>query len=543
MSAASPPDSALLLVADRIHSLDPATDAASPTALLVVEGLITALGSPADLQHAAPGARRIDLAGATITPGLTDAHAHLTEWALTRRQVDLAEARSPGEAARRAAEFSQTQPVGQGWIRGGGWNPHAWNGPAPHRQLLDAVFPEQPVALYSHDMHALWVNSAALGRAGISAATPDPDGGHIGRDPDGQPDGLLLENATRLVTRVIPDPTLEETAAAVAAAQAELHRLGITGVHSFPGIFVPEPEPLPVLEWLRSRDLLRLRVLQHIRLETLEEALRLGLRSGFGGSWLRIGGIKMFLDGALGSRTAWMRAPYLGSDQHGMQILPADTFRELVRRAAAGGLASTVHAIGDAAVCLALDVLADAEVRVPALPHRIEHVQCCPVDRLGDAGPAGITCSVQPAHLITDWAAADRHWGPQRTPGTYAFRSLADGGATLAFGSDVPVEPVDPRLGLHAATARTDLQGNPAPGWHPEQLLNARQAFLGYTVGPAIAAGRPAASVQLRPGAAADLVAWDRDPLQLKGAGFLDLHCVATVVGGQLVWRRDDPDS
>jgi predicted amidohydrolase YtcJ len=521
----------LLVVADRVHTLDRPEPC---TALLLAGGRVVAVGGADELRRNHSGTDLLDLHGATITPGLTDAHVHLTEWAFARLEVDLSNAGSPQEAARAVAGHHVRRPLP--WVRGRGWNPHLWGDASPHRRLLDELVGDTPVALQSHDMHALWASSAALRAAGIDAGTPDPDGGHIVRDAAGEATGLLLEWAGRLVTSRFPVPTLDDTLEAVRQAQAELHSLGITGVHSLPGIHLPEPDPLPVLLQLRERDELRLRVLQHIGVERLGEALRLGLRSGFGDAWLRIGGVKMFLDGALGSRTAWMLEPYEGDTSTGMRTLDPAEFRSAVMRAAAGGIATTVHAIGDAAVCLALDTLADPAVRVASMPHRIEHLQCCPLQRLGDAAAAGITCSMQPSHLLTDWQIADRHWG-RRSQGAFAVGSLLRRGTLLAFGSDVPVEPVDPRLGLHAAVLRRDLGGLPAGGWYPEERISSLDALLGYTIGPARAAGLPAPAGTLAPGAPADLTAWDADPLGDPGR-LLAMTCVATVVGGAVVHSR-----
>jgi predicted amidohydrolase YtcJ len=531
MERLAPSDSPdLLVLAGRVHTFGTPTSASTDNAVWIRAGRIAAVGRAERLRDAAGNVPVLERPEATVTPGLADAHIHLTEWALSRRQADLGVAMDPEAAAQLVAQAS-----GDGaWIRGRGWNPHLWNGAQPHRAQLDAVAADRPVALQSHDMHALWANGEALRRAGIDADTPDPPDGRIVRDEAGRPTGLLLENAARLVTDRIPPPTLAELAGAVQAAQAELHALGITAVHSFPGIHVVEPDPLSVLETLRAAGALRLRVLQHIALDRLDAAIALGVRSGFGGDWLRIGGVKMFLDGALGSRTAWMRAPYEGEAQCGMRVLEPTAFRAHVQRAAAAGIASTVHAIGDAAVALALDVLSEPAVRVAALPHRIEHVQCCPPDRLDVAGAAGVVCSMQPAHLITDWRGADRHWGA-RGRWTYAFRSLLDRGATLAFGSDAPVEPVDPGRALMAATARTDLDGQPDGGWYPEERISAHAALRAYTVGPAHAAGLAGTLGVLVPGALGDLALWNRDPLDVDPAGWLALRCEATVVGGMVV--------
>jgi predicted amidohydrolase YtcJ len=514
----------------------------APDALLIIDGRVAAVGSARELRPPA-GAQVLDLPGATITPGLTDAHIHVTEWALARREVDLAPATSPEDAARIVAAHSHAGTAG--WVRGRGWNPHRWRDASPSRSLLDAVVPDRPVALQSHDMHSVWVNSPALRLAGISADTVDPPGGRIVRDDMGRPTGLLMETAGQLIARCIPAPSHAEMLDAVADAQIALHQLGITGIHSLPGILVPEPDPLSILEALRARDRLRLRVLQHLPLHFLDDAVKLGIRSGFGGDWIRIGGIKSFLDGTLGSRTASMRWPYEGADDCGIRVIEATDFREAVRKAALAGLATTVHAIGDAAVALAIDVLADPTQRVDAIPHRIEHVQCFPAasdarasisddDRFDRTVRARITCSMQPAHLISDWRAADRHWGDARARWTYAFRSLLDRGALLAFGSDAPVEPADPRLGLFAATRRTDLAGEPAGGWFRGERITLEEALRGYTVGPAIAAGRTGREGQLTPGAVADFVAWDTDPFA-DGLDPLELSCALTVVDGEVV--------
>jgi predicted amidohydrolase YtcJ len=527
----------LLVLADRVHTLAPDAQPLEHGAVLLRSGRVAAVGSPDALRARAPGCRVLDLAGAVITPGLTDAHVHLTEWAFARTEADLSAAESPRAAAALIAARARgsTDSGDPGWLRGRGWNANRWGGPMPHRTMLDDAVGDRPVALQSHDMHALWASSAALAIAGIDAHTPDPDGGEIVRDDAGSPTGLLLESACQLVARVLPLPDPETTLTAVRAAQAELHTLGITGIHSFPGVHYPDPDPLGVLLELHARQQLQLRVLQHIRLDRLDAAIGMGLRSGSGDEWLRLGAVKMFLDGALGSRTAWMLRPYEDGSGCGISTLAPEEFRAHVRRAAAAGIASTVHAIGDAAVCLALDVLADPALRVPAMPHRIEHLQCCPVERLADAAAAGIACSMQPSHMITDWRAADRYWGTARCRGAFALASLLRHGTTLAFGSDVPVEPVDPRRGLFAAVARQDYDGEPSSGWLAVECISPVEALRGYTVGPAAVAGLEAPAGTLAPGALADLAVWDRDPLDGADAARA-MTCLATIVGGRVAY-------
>jgi predicted amidohydrolase YtcJ len=529
MNAATPGhERALLVLADRVHTM--ATDQAD-RALLVRGGFVVASGEADALRRLEPDARVLDLAGTVITPGLTDAHLHLTEWALARQQVDLADAASPLDAARLVAERAGSDR--NAWVLGRGWNAHLWHGAQPHRSVLDSLFPDRPVALQSHDMHALWVNSTALRAAGVTDATGDVEGGTIVRDEDG-PVGLLLESAGQLIARVLPVPGTDALVAAVRAAQAELHTLGITGIHSFPGIHTTAPAPIDVLHRLRADGELRLRVLHHFPLNALDAAIAAGERSGAGDPWIRTGGVKMFLDGALGSRTAWMRSAYEDGSGFGMNTMPAAEFHDTVRHAAHAGIASTVHAIGDAAVCLALDVLGQPDLNVAAMPHRIEHMQCCPIDRLGDAAAAGLVCSMQPSHLMTDWSVADTQWGRERSRGAFALAELLRHRTVLAFGSDAPVEPVDPRRGLHAAVHRTDADGRPAGGWFPEQRIRPAAALAGYTIGPARAAGLPAPAGTLAAGAVADFAVWERDPLA-ETDSLLNLQCVATFVNGHAV--------
>lgn len=522
-----------LLIADRVHTLAPDADPHTD-AVLLSDDRILRTGRASELRTGLDATQVLRLPG-VVTPGLTDAHIHLVEWALARRMADLTAAQTPDAVADAVARHAAENPDDD-WVRGTGWNAHLWGGGYPDRSLLDALLPDRPVVLLSHDMHALWVNGAALERAGITDDTPDPPHGRIVRDARGRATGVLLEYAAQLVNRVAPPVSLDIVLDAVADAQQALHQFGITGVHAFPNVHAQNTPPLLVLQALRAQERLDLRVLQHLPVEQLDDTIAIGLRSGFGDALLRIGGIKMFLDGALGSRTAWMREPYENSDDCGMRVLDPQQFERLVVRAASAGLASVVHAIGDAAVSLALDVLGRAPRTGLALPHRIEHVQCCPPERFGDAGRSDIVCSVQPSHLISDWRAADRHWG-LRARGAYAFHSLTAGGATLAFGSDAPVEPVDPRLSLYAAVTRQDTESQPVGGWYPDERIDAAAALVAFTRGPAIAAGMDRELGRLVPGALADIVAWDRDPLTASPQELLAMRCTAAVVGGALVWR------
>lgn len=533
----------LLVCADRIHvsfaPQPPPGHGAPPDAFVVQHGRVVEVGRAATLRSRYPGAEVLEFQGGTITPGLIDAHIHLVEWAETLERIDLTSLTTPEEAAEAVARRAGSAGVQGDWITGHGWSRSRWSR-SPDRAILDRWVPDRPVALYSQDLHALWVNTRALQAAGITDDTPDPQGGVIVRDATGRATGMLLEAAAALVIERMPATPDGDIARAVRRAQSVLHGFGITAVHGLPGVHRREPADLRVLQSLVEAGELRLRVLQHLPVWQLETAIALGLRSGLGGDWLRIGGVKLFLDGALGSQTAWLREPYEGTADYGISNYTADAFRAIAHRAARAGLAMTVHAIGDAAVAQALDTLADPALPAVALPHRIEHVQLCPPNYFGVGARAGIIHSVQPAHLITDWRAADELWGRERCERAYAFASLLDAGATLAFGSDGPVADPDPRLGLFAATARQDLSGAPAHGWYPEQRISTRAALWAYTGGPAIAAGLRGQQGELVPGAFADFVVWERDPLLASGADFLALECRATAVGGQVVWSSSD---
>jgi predicted amidohydrolase YtcJ len=515
-----------VLVARRIHLLG---GAAPVEALLLRGGRVAAAGSEAEMRAAASAGARTTRVDGVVTPGLTDAHVHLTTWALARRRIDLRGARTLEDGVAAVARVAAT---GSGWVRGMGWDRNRW-GTLPERRALDAVCAHRPVLLLSQDIHAAWLNSEALRRCGIDASTPDPEGGRIVRDPEtGEPAGVLLEAAVALAEAHAPAETSAEVRDALLDAQAELHRLGLTGVHS---VEVTGMEDFSALE---QEGLLRLRVLQAIPLARLEAALTVGVRSGFGSSWLRTGGVKMFLDGALGSRTAWMREPYEGTRDRGIRTLEPEAFQAFATRAAAGGIATTVHAIGDAAVELALDVLT-ATPRPAALPHRIEHVQLCPPESWARAGRSGVVASMQPVHLLTDIPAAERHWGHGRARGAYAFAPLAAAGMVLAFGSDAPVETPDPRQGLLAAVRRTARDGSHPGEWYPENGLDAAAALRAYTEGPAAAAGLAHRQGRLLPGYDADLVAWDRDPVEAPAEALPDLRCLLTMVGGEGVHQDE----
>jgi predicted amidohydrolase YtcJ len=497
------------------------------------DGQIQAVGPFAEVRAAAavasgPPPTLIELPDALVTPGFVDGHTHFAEWAIGRQRVNLSGCRTRAEAVARAAKGVLTD----GWVQGQGFDPNGWEAP-PTREALDQVLPTTPAAFDSHDVHSLWVNSTALARCGIDRSTRDPEGGRIVRDASGEPTGLLLEHAVRLVHRHLPRVSRDRVLEAVRAAQSAAHQLGVTGVQNVEGA-----DALTAFQRLEQEGVLRLRVLAHLPADGLDAALRVGLRSGWGSSWIVTGGVKLFLDGALGSQTAWMLEPYEGSTDHGIILTGEHEAKEALTAAANGGIAATVHAIGDAAVRRALDILEG--LASAAIPHRIEHFQLVHPSDLPRAGRAGIVASMQPAHLLTDIPLVDKHWG-SRGAGAYAFRSLRSAGTSLVFGSDVPVETIDPRDGVYAALDRVGRDGNPAGGWRPDERLSFDEVMHAYSEAAWAAAGRPGMGGTLAPGQVADLVAWS-DPATAvtrgDGAAFRSARAVLTVVGGETVWQE-----
>jgi predicted amidohydrolase YtcJ len=491
------------------------------------EGTVRAVGAHGEILQRAPSRLpRYELPDALVTPGFVDGHTHFALWALSRSRVQLAGVESRAEAVQRVAAAVPEQ----GWVVGQGWDANRWSEP-PDRGVLDAVQPG-PVYLDSLDVHAAWVNTAGLRAAGINAETPDPASGRIVRDAAGEPTGLLLERAVELVMPVLPRPPAERLDQALRVAQAEAHRLGVTGIHD-----VEDDAARAAFARLDARGELRLRVLFHAPVASLPHLIRQGERSGVGSDWLVLGGVKMFLDGSLGSRTAWMLRPYEGSRDRGMPLTDADEAGRAMSLAAEHGIACTVHAIGDAAVRRALDLM--TPLPRAALPHRIEHFQCVDPSDLERAARAGIVASMQPAHLLTDIPLIERHWGA-RGAGAYPFRSLLNRGTALVFGSDVPVASIDPREGVFAALDRTLGDGSPRGGWRAEERLTFAEALRAYTVAPAEVGGAGLRRGTLGVGMDADLVAWSCDPAVERndGAAFRAARAELTVVGGEVVMRR-----
>ena len=511
------------------------------SALALAGGRIVAFGSDDQiLAIAAAGTIRENLDGKTVIPGLTDAHIHWEWTARALHQVNVFEVPNKAVAIERVAEWTAKTPAGQ-WVRGSGWFQDLWPDRAfPTAADLDSVSPYHPVYLTAKSGHAGWANSAALRLCGITSNTPDPDGGQIQRDANGQPTGILFENAMNLVADQIPSLSIHQIAEQMKTAQKLALAAGLTGIHDF-----DQPSCFAALQLLREQGELGLRVVKNINRQWLPAALDLGLRWGFGDDWMRIGGLKIFADGALGPRTAYMIEPYEGEpDNYGISTIDKEEMAELVSRASAAGLPSTIHAIGDRAVHDVLDVYEavrkeeSARGEAPASRrHRIEHVQIIHPSDAHRLAQLNIIASMQPIHATSDMKMADSYWGAERSKWAYNPRLQLDQRVVVVFGSDSPVDTFDPFKGIHAAVTRQRADGSPGQdGWYPDARITVDEAIRGYILGPAYAAGMENRLGKLAPGFLADLVVLDRDPYAISPAELLDVKVIATMVGG--LWRH-----
>lgn len=524
----------------RIRTNAQETSSSPTTALAIQNGRVVQTGSDTEIMRQFEGAaEKVDMQGRTIWPGLTDAHIHLQHYAFALQMINC-ETPTREECLRRVAEKVKSVPPGE-WVRGHGWNQNDWPESFGTVKELDQTAPDHPVYLTAKSLHAAWANSSALRAAGITRSSVDPEGGKIGRFEDGSPNGLLFESAMELVGRAIPASTADAVAQAIGGAQEILFSMGITGVHDY-----DRSACFTALQTLQARGKLRMRVVKSIPLEDLDHAAALGLRTGFGNDFLRIGSVKLFADGALGPRTAAMLQPYEGEAANtGILLLDNEQIFEYGQRAAAGGISMAIHAIGDRAnheVLLAYAQLRrfEREHNLPSLRHRIEHVQVLHPDDYARLADLDVIASVQPIHATSDMYTADRFWG-ERSTGAYAFHTLLERGTKVCFGSDAPVESPNPFLGLHAAVTRQRPDQSPdANGWYPAQRLTLDEALHGFTTGPAYAAGLENQLGRLAPGYFADLIVLDQDPFELPPETLHSIQPAATMIGGEWVWHAKE---
>jgi predicted amidohydrolase YtcJ len=459
---------------------------------------------------------RVDLDGRCVVPGFTDAHVHFLEWSLSLGRLDLSATRTHEEVLSAAAG---AQPAANGWLMGAGWRSSRWpaGDPQPHREALDAICGDRPVLLWAHDHHTVWLSSAALALLPIGEVP-------VVERRDGVPTGVLRETAAWDAAAAVPAPSDAEIDEAVVRGLRTAHARGVTGVHDF-----QREHGLAAWQRLHADRRLSLRVWASLPAERLDEIIALGLRSGLGDEWLRIGPVKAFADGTLGSRTASMLEPFADAGR-GEVLLSADELRELAGRSADAGLELSVHAIGDAANRTVLDALEATRQRwAPRrLRPRIEHAQLLHPDDLARFAALGVTASMQPSHAPSDRSVARLAWG-ERCAGAYALGSLTASGAALCFGSDAPIEPLDPLAGVQAATTRN---------WPQSEALSVELALDGFWSGAAYARQAERRLGRLLPGYAADLVVLERDPVTCPPDEIALIGVVATMAGGRWVHGR-----
>jgi predicted amidohydrolase YtcJ len=532
------PAADLVVTNGRVWTGDPARPEVE--ALAVVGERVVAAGSRSEIEGwRGPGTAVLDAGGRRVLPGFNDSHLHFYEGSVKLGQVRLKDARSPGELARRVAEHARTLARGE-WVLGGTWDDQAFESPRlPTRQDVDPLTPETPVFVDRYDGHMALANSLALKLAGVTRDTEPPPGGEIVRDAEGEPTGILKDAAMGLVSRVVPPPSREARRRTI---QAGLRYAASLGVTSFQDMG-PAPEDVAVYAELLERGELTARVSAAPALARWEEQARLGLPRASGSPWLRLGALKGFADGSLGSTTAFFFEPY--SDAPGTsgllsdEMQPIEAMRDRLIEADAAGRQLCLHAIGDRAISTVLDLY--ERVLAANGPRdrrwRIEHAQHVAAKDFRRFAELGVIASVQPYHAIDDGRWAEARIGPPRAKTTYAFRSFLDAGVRLALGTDWYVGSLDPLQTLYAAVTRATLDGKRPGGWVPEQKMTLAEALSAYTEGAAYAEFQEKDKGRLVPGQLADLVVLDQDAFAIPPERLGDVKVETTVVGGRVVWH------
>jgi predicted amidohydrolase YtcJ len=493
-------------------------------------GTILAIGNKNDIldKYKTLKAEVIDLKEKVVLPGFTDCHTHFCNWCLLQSQPDL-EAESSIDGCLRLVEKHLKKISPGEWLTGTGWNRNIWTDSClPDRHDLDKISKINPVALWSKDWHALWVNSLALKMLGIDRKTPEVPGGKIERDKTGYPNGLLREEAANRAYLQIPPISDEKYRQALLSGQRKFAKMGLTGFHSMEG--------LAEYHWLMQLGMkgqMILRGVLFFRKDHLDDVISLKFPSGWGGRYLRLGGLKLFVDGSLGSQTALMLKPYEHSKYKGMAVLGKDELYSLVKKASESGLSCAIHAIGDAANKMALDVYGKVRDIDRSLRHRIEHCQLVKPEDIRRFKKLGIIASVQPLHCPSDLDIIEKHWG-KRGLNAYPFGSLAKTGVKLAFGSDAPIEVPDPFLAIQSAVTRQRVPAD-RPTFYPEQRMSLWDSLKAYTIDAAYASGDESWKGTLEPGKVADFICLSEDIFKVKPEEIYKIRAGRTFIGGREV--------
>jgi len=509
-------------------------------AVAIIGERIVAVGSQADVQGwRGASTRVIDADGMLVLPGFNDAHVHFVSGGQQLDAVDLNDATSAEEFVKRVAQQASKTPKKQ-WITGGDWDETKWS-PAqlPTKEMIDAVTPDNPVFLNRYDGHMSLANSIALRLAGVTASTPDPPGGSIVRDAQGNPTGALKDAAMDYVFKVIPPLSHDQRLHAVQRALSHAASLGVTSVQDMN----PEYADIAVYSELLDRGQLTARIYAAPLITQVDDQVKIGIRRAFGSPYLRIGALKGYADGSLGSATAYFFEPFVDQpNNHGLlsdEMHPISLMHDRMMKADAAGLQLCTHAIGDAGISAILDIYGDL-VKVHGKADRrfrIEHAQHMAAKDFARFADLGVIASVQPYHAIDDGRWAEKRIGHDRASRTYAFRTFLNDGVRLAFGTDWNVAPLNPMLTLYAATTRATLDGKNPNGWFPEQKLTVAEAVQAYTMGSAYAEFQDGEKGSITPGKLADMVILNDDIFQIDPVKIRDVKVTKTIVGGKVVWE------
>jgi predicted amidohydrolase YtcJ len=515
-------------------------------AVAMIDGRILAVGTSEQIRaYAGRDTRLIDIQGRLVVPGFIDSHVHFLDGGFQLLAIDLKDTHTETEFARRLGEKAKPLPPGQ-WILGGNWDEQAWpSGKLPTRKLIDAVTAKNPVFISRYDGHSALANSVALKMAGVTKNTPDPEAGVIVRDAKGEPTGVLKDAAQDLVRRIVPRPTEADMEQALRAALKEAARVGVTSVHDITlDSESADGNSTREIRLLRRAELegwLTCRMYEIVPLPQGKKLADAGISRDMGSDFLKLGAVKAFADGSLGSATAWMFEPY--ADDAGNRGLPTALMtpparmEELLRGAAQAQIQPAIHAIGDRAVAEVLDLYTRVGGNDPAsFRFRIEHAQHVRAEDFARFGKLGVVASMQPYHATDDGRWAEKRIGSGRARTSYAWRSMLKAGAPLAFGSDWPVAPLNPLLGIYAAVTRATLDGKHPGGWNPEERLTVEEALRAYTQGSAYAAFEEKEKGIIAPGKIADLVVLAQDLFSIPPEKIKEARVALTILRGKVVY-------
>jgi predicted amidohydrolase YtcJ len=535
--AQSKPAADLIITNAKVWTVDTAHPTAQ--AVAVLGDRIVAVGSNADIEVWRSGSTRvIDAGGKLLLPGFNDAHVHFVSGGALLDAVQLNDAISPEEFVRPIGERAKKTPKGE-WVLGGNWDETKWT-PAkmPTKEMIDLATGDTPVFVSRYDGHMGLANSTALRLAGITAQTPDPPGGVVVRDKQGNPTGALKDAAMDYLDKVIPPLSHEQRMRAVKRAMTQAASLGVTSVQNMN----PDYEDIAVYSELLQRGELTTRIYAAPYIMLVDDQAKLGIRHAFGGPYLRIGALKAYADGSLGSATAYFFQPFDDQPENqgilSDEMHPVSLMRDRMMKADAAGLQICTHAIGDQGISMILDLYSevvkargDADRRF-----RIEHAQHMAAKDFDRFAQLHVIASVQPYHAIDDGRWAEKRIGRDRSSRTYAFRTFLDHGVRLAFGTDWDVAPLDPMLTVYAAVTRATLDGKNPNGWFPEQKLTVPEAVTAYTMGSAYAEFQEKEKGSITPGKLADLILLSDDIFSIDPAKIRDVTVLKTIVGGKVVW-------